>query len=270
MRTLALVTASGAALLTAGTPAPATLAVAAAGPGAALAAPAPAPRPALSAPRLAPVARVHRAPVRAHRSAPSPSRGRRGPVGAAELLAKVSACTQVSHGEYRTDEGTSATVPVCGTPGAVFWKADMDIDCDGQVTAACNTGTDPSFHADTAFHTSDGKPLNAERLPYVVVPGRSGVWDYAAAGIRGGGVVAVIHGDRVEYAVVGDVGPERIVGAASYATAKSLGIDPDPRSGGAGSGVTYILFPGSEVSPIEDHGAAVAAGRALAERFVRE
>lgn len=266
MRTLALVTASGAALLTAGTPAPATLAVAGAVPDPALAAPAP--RPALSALRLALVARVHQAPPRAHRSAPSPARGRGGPVGAADLLAKVSACTQVSHGKYRMDEGTSATVPVCGVHGAVFWKADLDIDCDGQVTAACNKGTDPSFHGDTAFHTSDDKPLNAAKLPYVVVPGRSGVWDYEAAGIKGGGVVAVIHGDKVEYAVVGDVGPERIIGEASYATAKSLGIDPDPRSGGTGSGITYILFKDSRVSPIEDHDAAVAAGQALAEEFV--
>lgn len=45
--------------------------------------------------------------------------------------------------------------------------------------------------------------------------------------------------------------------------------DPDPGSGGAPSGVTYILFKDSRVSPIEDHGAAVRTGRALAEEFVR-
>ncbi|WP_405900749.1 glycoside hydrolase family 75 protein [Streptomyces sp. NBC_00727] len=268
MRTFALVTASGAALLTAGTPAPATLVVPADLDPAA--APAPAPRPVLSAVPLTLVAKVHQAPARAHRSRPpsSPARGRGGEVGAADLLAKVSACEQVSNGKYRTDEATLPTVPVCGANGAVFWKADLDIDCDGQVTAACNPATDPAFHGDTAFHTSDGRPLNAERLPYVVVPAPSGVWDYTESGIKGGGVVAVVHGEKVEYAVVGDVGPERIVGEASYATAKSLGINPDPSSGGAPSGVTYILFRDSRVSPIEDHEAAVRTGRALAEEFV--
>ncbi|WP_345104015.1 glycoside hydrolase family 75 protein [Streptomyces drozdowiczii] len=270
MRTLALVTASGAALLTAGAPAPVILAVPA-DLGAALAVPARAPRPALPAVPLALVAQVHRAPARAHRSRPpsSPARGRGGEVGAADLLARASACEQVSDGEYRTDESASATVPVCGASGAVFWKADLDIDCDGRVTAACNPATDPAFHGDTAFHTSDGRPLDAERLPYVVVPAPGAVWDYTGAGIGGGAVVAVVHGQKVEYAVVGDVGPAHIVGEASYATAKSLGIDPDPSSGGAHSGVTYILFKDSRVSPIEDHEAAMRTGRARAEEFVR-
>ncbi|MGW2477862.1 glycoside hydrolase family 75 protein [Streptomyces sp. NPDC001665] len=271
MRTLALVTASGAALVTAGTPSPATLAVAGEQ-DPALAAPAPAPRPLLPAVPLALVAPVHRAPARVHRSgpAPAPARDREDTeVGAADLLAKAAACEQVSSGKYRTDETTSPTVPVCGAGGAMFWKADLDVDCDGRATAACNAATDPSFHGDTAFHASDGRPLNAARLPYVVVPAPSGVWDYAKSGIRGGGVVAVVHREKVEYAVVGDVGPERIIGEASYATAKSLGIDPDPSSGGAPSGVAYILFKGSRVSPIEDHEAAVRTGRALAEEFVR-
>ncbi|TRV74412.1 hypothetical protein FKN01_24830 [Streptomyces sp. 130] len=271
MRTLALVTASGAALLTAGTPAPVTLA-AAGGPDAALAAPAPAPRPVLPAVPLAPVARAHQEPARAHRSrpapAPAPDRESTG-VGAADLLAGVSACEQVSNGKYRKDAAASADVRVCGAEGAVFWKADLDVDCDGRTTAACNAATDPFFHGDTAFHASDGRPLDAESLPYVVVPAPSGVWDYAESGIRGGGVVAVVHGEKVEYAVVGDVGPERVIGEASYATARSLGIDPDPGSGGAPSGVTYILFKDSRVSPIEDHEAAERMGRALAEEFVR-
>ena len=63
---------------------------------------------------------------------------REGSVDAAELLAKVSSCRQISSGLYRTDEEATATVPVCGTDDVVFWEADMDIDCDGRRTAACN------------------------------------------------------------------------------------------------------------------------------------
>ncbi len=118
----------------------------------------------------------------------------------------------------------------------MFWKADLDIDCDGRPGERCNRRTDPYFTAATAFVQSDGRPLDAETLPYIVVPAPSGVWDYRDHGVRGGSVAAVIHGDRVRYAVVGDVGPSGIIGEASYAAAEALGIHPDPRSGGVPSG----------------------------------
>ncbi|GHG86982.1 glycoside hydrolase family 75 protein [Streptomyces lanatus] len=200
---------------------------------------------------------------------PQPPSLQEGSVSAADLLAKVTSCSQISNGKYRTDEETSATVPVCGKNGAVFWKADMDIDCDGQRTAKCNADTDPWYQPDTAFHQSNGKPLRADTLPYVVVPSVSGTWDYSGAGIKGGGVVAVIHDNQVVYAVVGDTGPQRIIGEASYATAERLGIDPDPENGGTDSGVTYILFKNSKVSPIENHGAAVTLGEKLAKEFIQ-
>lgn len=275
MQALALAAASGAALLAAGSLTPAA-------PGGS-----PTPSAAAAAARNTPRTTVHLAPVahttRLSHDGPSgtassegaasgekPSSGiKEGSVSAADLLAKVSSCSQISNGKYRTDEETSATVPVCGANGAVFWKADMDVDCDGQVTTACNEDTDPWFQDDTAFHTSGDQPLNAEKLPYVVVPSSSSIWNYASAGIKGGGVVAVIYNGKVEYAVVGDTGPAKIIGEASYATAKALGIDPDPETGGAESGVTYILFKNSQASPIESHDAAVSAGDALAKKFLQ-
>ncbi|MEN8651303.1 glycoside hydrolase family 75 protein [Streptomyces sp. 21So2-11] len=192
-----------------------------------------------------------------------------GAVGADALLAKVRSCSQISNGRYRSDEGAKADVPVCGKNGAVFFKADMDIDCDGQVTARCNKRTDRWFQDATAFQQSDGKPLNSEKLPFVVVPGASGIWNHRASGIRGGAVAAVVYRGRVRYAVVGDTGPSRIIGEASYAAARSLGIDPDPTSGGTASGVTYILFKNSKVSPIENSSAATARGETLAKQFIR-
>ncbi|MFI1027013.1 glycoside hydrolase family 75 protein [Streptomyces sp. NPDC020951] len=195
---------------------------------------------------------------------------REGSVSAAALLAKVTSCSQISNGKYKTDDETSASIPVCGKNGAVFWKADMDIDCDGQRTAKCSEDTDPWYQDDTAFHQSDGKPLRADSLPYVVVPSSSSLWNYGSAGIKGGGVVAVIYQNKVEYAVVGDTGPTKIIGEASYATAKALGIDPDPENGGTDSGVTYILFKNSKVSPIENHSAAVNLGDELAQAFLRD
>ncbi|GGU85326.1 hypothetical protein GCM10010260_17570 [Streptomyces filipinensis] len=198
----------------------------------------------------------------------APASAQEGSVSAADLLAKVKSCSQISNGKYKTDDETSATVPVCGKNGAVFWKADMDIDCDGQRTTNCNADRDPWYQDDTAFHQSDGKPLKAESLPYVVVPSSSSIWNYSGAGIKGGGVVAVVYDNKVEYAVVGDTGPTKIIGEASYATAKALGIDPDPATGGVDSGVTYILFKNSKASPIESHSAAVSLGDQLAKQFL--
>ncbi|MFE2516655.1 glycoside hydrolase family 75 protein [Streptomyces mirabilis] len=194
---------------------------------------------------------------------------REGKVRAADLLAKVRDCVPVSKGRYRSDAGGRAEIPVCGTRGAVFWKADMDIDCDGRPGLLCNGRTDPSFSGTTAYRQSDGRYLSAETLPYVVVPTPRGIWDHRVHGIRGGSVVAVIYRDRVQYAVVGDTGPHEIIGEASYATAKALGIRPDPYRGGTSSGVTYIAFKNSRVSPIEDRAAAVTAGERLAREFVR-
>ncbi|MGW7066386.1 glycoside hydrolase family 75 protein [Streptomyces sp. NPDC054855] len=192
-----------------------------------------------------------------------------GTVSAAALLAEAATCEQVSRGKYRTDDGARPSIPVCGKRGAVFWKADMDIDCDGRPSRACNRRTDPLFLNTTAFQESSGRQLSSEHLPYVVVPGPSSRWNHAERGITGGSVAAVIHRGRVLYAVVGDTGPTDLIGEASYATAKSLGIDPDPRTGGTDAGVTYIVFDGPKASPIESHRAAVTRGDALARQFLR-
>ncbi|MER5217323.1 glycoside hydrolase family 75 protein [Streptomyces sp. NPDC002838] len=210
-----------------------------------------------SAPAAAPTA--HGGPLIRHE----------GDVPAADLLAKVRDCAPVSRGHYRSDHGKPATIPVCGTRNAVFWKADMDIDCDGRPGRRCNRRTDPFFSDTTAHQQSDGRHLSAERLPYIVVPRVSPRWDHRASGIRGGSVAAVIHRDRVRYAVVGDVGPPDLIGEASYATAEGLGIRPDPHGGGTDSGVTYIVFKNTRVTPIEDHAAAVTTGERLAREFVQ-
>ena len=194
---------------------------------------------------------------------------REGTVTAAELLARVRGCVRVSEELYRGDAGTPASIPVCGLDGAVFWKADMDIDCDGRPSPRCNRDTDPWFQPTTSFAQSDGRYLRSETLPFIVVPAPSRTWDYRVHGIKGGSVAAVVYGDRVQYAVVGDTGPRHIIGEASYATAEALGIRPDPRSGGTDSGVTYIVFEDSRVTPIEDHEEAVRQGEELARKLVR-
>jgi hypothetical protein len=189
----------------------------------------------------------------------------------AKLLALTASCNQVSNGLYALNAGDTPTVPICGLTGALFWKADMDIDCDGQVTTECNSTTDPYFQNQTAAVDSQGNPLDAAHLPYVVVPGKSTRFDFGAAGLSKGDVILVLYNNQIEYAVYGDVGPSADIGEASYATAQDLGVNPDPKVGGVDApDVLYVAFTGSSalVSPIEDHATAVSVGQARLAQLV--
>ena len=187
---------------------------------------------------------------------------------ASQLLAKVSSCTVVSHGKYATDDGESSTVNICKKGSAFFWKADMDIDCDGVRTSNCNEDTDPWYQDETSFETSKGKPFQADKTHYFVIPLPSSRFSYSSNGIKPGSVAAIIYKSKVVYAVFADEGPNNIIGEASYATAKALGIDSDPENGGVDSGVTYIVFPGSVPSPVETNSAIDSKGAAAATAFV--
>ncbi|MFT3768765.1 MAG: glycoside hydrolase family 75 protein [Minicystis sp.] len=199
--------------------------------------------------------------------------GAGGDPTAAEILAKLMNCNQVSNGLYKTDsDSASATVAICGLNGAVFWQADMDIDGDGKTSAKCNLAADPAYQDQTSATDSNGDPLDAAALPYVVVPLPSSRFDYQAAGLTLGSVIAVIYNGQLTYGVFGDEGPKDIIGEASYALAESLGIDPDPSFGGTDGPVTYIAFTGASavVSPIESHAAALQVGKARAKQLLQE
>ncbi len=193
---------------------------------------------------------------------------------AGDLLAKLQAltasCNQVSNGLFALSSGQTPTVPICGLNGAVFWKADMDIDCDGKTTTQCNIHTDPWYQNQTAATDSQGNPLDAANLPYTVVPGKSTRFDYSQAGLVLGSVILVVYQGKLEYTVFGDIGPTSIIGEASYATANDLGIDPNPSTGGVGGGVLYVAFtgPSAVASPIEDHAGTVTLGQSLLANLV--
>jgi hypothetical protein len=187
-----------------------------------------------------------------------------------QLRDRVAGCeTQVSQGLYAERDGMTQDIPVCGTGTAVHWKSGMTVDCDGQRTEQCNEDTDPAFQPETAFPQSDGQPLIAAELPYVVLPLASDIWNYRDSGLAGGTVVAVVYEDTVAYGVVGDLGPSGQIGESSYAMAAALGIDPDPSTGGAGGKVVdYVAFPGVVAHPIEDPAQSVSLGEQAATELV--
>lgn len=187
------------------------------------------------------------------------------------LLALTTQCTTASTGKFATDEGGAMTVDICRLNGAFFWRADMDIACDGQPTAECNQSTDPWFSPETSFKQSDGQSLVASQLPYYLIPEPDARFDYAQQGILPGAAGVVIYDGKLCFGVFGDE-TDGTLGTASYAMASALGVDPDPAQGGVATGVTYFAFTGAGavVKPIEDHQAAVLLGQQLAKQLVQD
>lgn len=169
-----------------------------------------------------------------------------------QLIAKVNLAQIKSAGKFALDDGGKESVQIKAYNGAAVWTADMDIDCDGIETAACNAKTDPSFWNQTALaiNGDNGETyLDASKIPYIVVPGVSTRYDAGNDSLILGNVAAVIYGGKVGYAIYGDVGPVNIIGEASYALAQSMGISPNPANGGVdAASVSYVLFKGENAT----------------------
>jgi hypothetical protein len=162
--------------------------------------------------------------------------------------------------------------------GAVYIDADMDIDADGsprakEIDPCCGLpGTSLSL-ADAAGRVG---PVNAETVPYVALPGDDpdpADRFFRQMKLKTGDVVAVVFGDRVEYAVFADVGPPDKIGEGSIALSQSLGNDPFVIKNGKkvvgrsiDSDVIYIAFPNSRPSGLKARNVVQKArekGRAL-------
>jgi hypothetical protein len=186
---------------------------------------------------------------------------------------------------YKNDDGTSASIcslkgGTGNAGGAIYFTADMDIDCDGIQTTHCpGTGADKdccwqnqtSFYGPNSAENMETPPLKslaAENTPYVVIP-----QDVSFPGLdqqKGGNIIAVIYNNQLEFAVFGDQGPTTLIGEASYRTAAGVGINPSPARGGAPGGVTYIVFVGDGSQPVDMENLAEvqALGTKLAEALV--
>lgn len=84
--------------------------------------------------------------------------------------------------------------------------------------------------------------VNAEALNFIVLPGRIGL------GVKLGDFAVVIRPatGAYEYAVYADVGPTNKIGEGSIALAAALALPSNPKSGGIGHGIAYIVFPGGD------------------------
>ncbi|MCA9635879.1 MAG: glycoside hydrolase family 75 protein [Myxococcales bacterium] len=201
---------------------------------------------------------------------------RRAGPSADELLALTESCDPLPGvGKFKTDSRSPATVPICRLNGAIWWRADADIDCDGGTSASCKD--DPSYQATTSAKDSKGSFVDASTLPFLVVPLAGNGFDPKKLGIKTGwsgygSAGAIIYDGQLLYVPYADAGPAGVIGELSQAAAARLGIPTSPRSGGVDSGVTYIVFtgPGSYVEPIESEAEARALGERLARALIQD
>jgi peptidoglycan hydrolase-like protein with peptidoglycan-binding domain len=126
--------------------------------------------------------------------------------------------------------------------GELYIDADMDIDADGSPRAR---DIDPCCgQLETSLRYPNGKSVNAETIPYFVLPGGF----FNSRGINLGDIAAVIYKNRIEYAILADVGPTTKIGEGSIALSRSLGNEPLINGivrSGIDEDVIYIVFPGS-------------------------
>ena len=189
---------------------------------------------------------------------------------AADLLALTETCVPVPGiSKFKIDASSgSATVQICQLNGAIWWRADADVDCDGYPDPKCTV--DPYYQGETSAKDSMGQFINAAKVPFYVVPLASNGFDAKNFGIKTswsgyGSAGAIIYDGKLLYAPYADAGPKGVIGELSYAAAEQLGMNPSPINGGVSSGVTYIVFTGANyVNPIESAAAAATMGKQLA------
>ncbi|HEY0525957.1 MAG TPA: glycoside hydrolase family 75 protein [Stellaceae bacterium] len=135
----------------------------------------------------------------------------------------------------------------------VFYDAKMGLDADGSPYARNTPGQ--TDQAETSFrYPLPGKPsVDADKVPYVAIPGGGFAGDL---GVETGDVAAVVHRDKVVYALVADIGPACKIGEGSIQLHERLGHKVCTARNVKGEctklsdnsierDVLYFVFPGS-------------------------
>ena len=95
----------------------------------------------------------------------------------------------------------------------------------------------------TKNDTDCARYVNADSIPYVVIPANAEIRRYA----RMGDIARVknLRNGKSSYAICADVGPKDKIGEGSVFLAQQLGINASPRTGGVRDSVSCTIFIGS-------------------------
>ena len=168
---------------------------------------------------------------------PAASLGRLG-----TITQKLAAAAKV---EFPFDTHPKAVLQLAS--GELFYESRLTLDTDGSVFAS----QDPTGDSQTSIQNADGTPVDADAIPYFVLPEKN---FYQQFGIRLGDIAAVIYRDKIAFAVFadeyGDQQTEEQLGEGSIALHRLLGHETITADGrlineGIDSGVITIVFPGS-------------------------
>ncbi len=142
-----------------------------------------------------------------------------------QLTALYQACDENrGRGGCYTDQARNTAI-LRFDDGTVFFDAKMAIDADGSILSKRHehpNQPETSFRYPDPTGTGFALPLSldAERVPYVVMP----LGDFRReSGVGLGDLAAVIKDGRVEFAIVGDLGPRTHIGEASMKLHAQLG-----------------------------------------------
>jgi Fungal chitosanase of glycosyl hydrolase group 75 len=174
------------------------------------------------------------------------------------------------------------TISLYATSKAVFFEADMDIDCDGSNNGICS-GTDPSHQNQLSCDIlgkcsmDNSGPIDAAGTPFYVIPVDT-PFSYKARGIAIGQIAAVINRKSNPVSIVyapflDEDGVNQEIGEASAAMAGLLGVPNNPNTGGQDTGLVYIIFRGAggrltTIADMADHQKAITLGQALAADLI--
>ena len=114
-----------------------------------------------------------------------------------------------------------------------WWFGDADNDVDGSPY----WNNDPSGQAGTRW-TYEGKPINGDVIPFIVVPPQI---IKITPEIVGGCVGTAEYKDKLVGCVVGDSGPSSKIGELSPAALRALGL-PALHNGNGGLDTQEILY----------------------------
>ncbi|HEY2114641.1 MAG TPA: glycoside hydrolase family 75 protein [Candidatus Angelobacter sp.] len=105
-----------------------------------------------------------------------------------------------------------------------------------------------SLHNAAGSPTAPGTYVDARKVPYIVLPPEF----MKQFGVALGDLAMVTNrrNGKTSFAIFADVGPHGKIGEGSVALARALGLNDDPRYGGAGnSSIAYLVFPKSGLGP---------------------
>ena len=186
-----------------------------------------------------------------------------------EAASRARAARLFTYGHGCRDDPNRVTALRRMPGGAVAYVSRLAVDFDGS-PLACGPDHDASDQCVTSLMLPDasGKPIpvNADRVPYVVIPRRDpdrtrGQFS-RLTGVRVGDFGVVLWRDRVVPVIVADTGPYEKLGEGSLALHRALGHDQcaerDPadtcvRAAEQDSierDVVTVLFPGSAMTGV--------------------